>query len=612
MINVDSLLKPLEGPAPCGPDLEYAPVSLQIEAAIRGGSERPIGVSTPSVDETDWQAVRTLSHSLLLRSKDLRVAIYLVRAELRLEGPRALASGLRLIGDLLSRYGDCIHPMPDEDDPEDMTARLSTLNALGDPFTVIADLRQMHFGDPTSGVTGRGIELSSQGRSATDEASVPTLDEVNLALQQEERRDPGLLGRLVHAEDAVSSIEDWAHNFDYSSGFDDFYRLRSFLSQLRFAASLALPEANEAPQASVPAAVTAATDPSEPAAELSASCSAPSRFAATLQTERLDPLDIKSLLTPVDANAACGPNLEYDPQFLALENAACGGFGVSVLPSEERDWAAVRAKAQALFGQTKDLRIAVYLLRALTRLGGLESAVDGLRLIEALLERYWDDVHPTLDPDDDGDPTFRMNILYALADSSEYLDDLRSLGFGQPAIAGRAIERLAGDEETAAQEPTLTADVITEALTAELERVPIILQHLHDAAQATESIEAIFAERLGDQTIDLDPLIRLFRRLAGNIEFVLGLRDDRTVERPQETLSREALEVSVEEIDVSLDDAVQALGQIQDWLEQASFDVSRQCRRAKRLTDPQFRDIARALVPDRVEQIEDFFRTDDK
>ena len=54
-------------------------------------------------------------------------------------------------------------------------------------------------------------------------------------------------------------------------------------------------------------------------------------------------------LQAVSADAPCGPNLEYDQEFLALEQAARGKeeqqYGDTVIPAEEPDWVDVIDKA---------------------------------------------------------------------------------------------------------------------------------------------------------------------------------------------------------------------------------------------------------------------------
>ncbi|MEJ2653692.1 MAG: type VI secretion system ImpA family N-terminal domain-containing protein, partial [Gammaproteobacteria bacterium] len=108
-------------------------------------------------------------------------------------------------------------------------------------------------------------------------------------------------------------------------------------------------------------------------------------------------------------------------------------FGDTVVPAEEPDWKDVGQRAAALFSRTKDLRVAALLARALTRTEGMPGLASGLNLVRGLLERYWDHVHPALDPDDGLDPTMRLNALAPLADADTLLRDVRSVRFNSVA-----------------------------------------------------------------------------------------------------------------------------------------------------------------------------------
>src|SRR5690348_4564244 len=107
--------------------------------------------------------------------------------------------------------------------------------------------------------------------------------------------------------------------------------------------------------------------------------------------------DIETLLNPVPGTDPCGADLEYDPAFTTLDKAAQG------------------KQATGRFGRTKDLRVAVHLAKALLRTDGLRGFAEGLTVVDRLLQAYWDGVYPRLDPDDDNDPTMRLNILAMLA-----------------------------------------------------------------------------------------------------------------------------------------------------------------------------------------------------
>jgi type VI secretion system ImpA family protein len=65
------------------------------------------------------------------------------------------------------------------------------------------------------------------------------------------------------------------------------------------------------------------------------------------------------------------------------------------------DWRPVlRLCLKALSEQSKDLEIAAYVIEALVRLHGFAGLRDGFRLARALVERFWDELHPL--PDEDG------------------------------------------------------------------------------------------------------------------------------------------------------------------------------------------------------------------
>jgi len=150
-------------------------------------------------------------------------------------------------------------------------------------------------------------------------------------------------------------------------------------------------------------------------------------------------IDINGLLNEVSPDAPCGDNLEYDPVFSELERAARGKaeqtLGDSSVAAEPPAWREVRNYSTELLGRTKDLRIAVYLTRSLLNTEGLAGFGDGLSLLRGMLERYWDCVHPQLDPDDDNDPTFRVNTIATLCDRDATLLNLQEA----PLVSSRAL-----------------------------------------------------------------------------------------------------------------------------------------------------------------------------
>lgn len=69
--------------------------------------------------------------------------------------------------------------------------------------------------------------------------------------------------------------------------------------------------------------------------------------------------------------------------------------------SPASSWEAVLASGeQILTSQGKDLEVAAWMTEALVRVGGFSGLLAGLKLCQALVERYWDLIYPL--PDEDG------------------------------------------------------------------------------------------------------------------------------------------------------------------------------------------------------------------
>lgn len=193
-------------------------------------------------------------------------------------------------------------------------------------------------------------------------------------------------------------------------------------------------------------------------------------------------------LQPVSEDDPCGPDLEYDNDFLALTQAAAGKPETQFAPAEPPDWRAVRSGAEDINGRTRDLRVANLLLRARLRLEGFAVLAPSLRLFEALLTGWWDELHPRLD---DGDAFARVNILNELTSLDATLGDVRASlvlndrGIGQ--ISVRDIEIAMGNLAARDDEYPPPRGQIENMLADAVAGYP------HLATQATAAVEALDA-----------------------------------------------------------------------------------------------------------------------
>lgn len=119
--------------------------------------------------------------------------------------------------------------------------------------------------------------------------------------------------------------------------------------------------------------------------------------------------EVESLLQPISESDPCGPDLvaEFDGEFLAfrdrieamLPERFAGGHFIREdgLPFEPREIKiAVETKAiDALLERSRDIRFVLIEARLHLMTGRLQDFADRLDAIAQLLDRHWDDVHPT-------------------------------------------------------------------------------------------------------------------------------------------------------------------------------------------------------------------------
>ncbi len=152
-------------------------------------------------------------------------------------------------------------------------------------------------------------------------------------------------------------------------------------------------------------------------------------------------LDIEKLLRPVSDDAPCGENLEYDALFIKMEQAAQPKpgqeFGDTVIAGEEPDWRTVKTLASELLDQSGDLRLLLYLARAVLHTDGLPAFHSCLQGFSRMISERWESMHPQLDPDDDNDPTLRVNLVAALSDDDTTLKYLRDAELVKSRSVGR-------------------------------------------------------------------------------------------------------------------------------------------------------------------------------
>jgi type VI secretion system protein ImpA len=319
-------------------------------------------------------------------------------------------------------------------------------------------------------------------------------------------------------------------------------------------------------------------------------------------------LDIEPLLSALEGEAPCGIDLEYDAAFLALQEAGAGKPETQWAEAVPPDWPAVLDLGLQLARRTRDLRIAVWVTRSAAHVHGLFGAVRGLQLVQGLIERHWDQVHPRLDPGEGNDPTIRVNSLMPLVHPDAGLADVRAatLTDERGALRVRDLELGVGRAEPLAGESVPTEDGVLKALAATLKATPGLGETMLAGHAAVVRIDASMAERIGaDRCPDLTPLKSLLAIVGKAARRASGAAEAET-----ESIAGGAVSVrpkaSVTGTIASREDAIQALQRVCDWIErnEPSNPAPLLIRRAQRLMSKNFIEIIRDLMPDGLGQVE--------
>ncbi|KVA46784.1 type VI secretion-associated protein, ImpA family [Burkholderia cepacia] len=332
-------------------------------------------------------------------------------------------------------------------------------------------------------------------------------------------------------------------------------------------------------------------------------------------------IDVTDLLRDLSEDAPCGPDLEYSADFLELSRLIQGTpdiqYGNMHRPAQEPDWAAVKATTLRLLAQSRDLRLAVYLTCASVPLDGFAGLEDGLALIEGLLERHWDHVHPQLDPDDADDPTARINTLIALVERDGLIRQASLASLVDVPMHGRVclrdIDEAEGEWSQQADEAVHDNVVIDAAFKAvafdELKDTAAVLMR---ARGRMGRIETLLTERVGHtKAVRFDALSQLLRRAESVVMVRLRQHPQWNVEIDAQGYERTGggdaahpASRTFHEI-AHRDDVVRLLDLICEYYarENPASPVPLFLQRAKRLVDMNFIEILNDLSPQSLSEI---------
>lgn len=325
------------------------------------------------------------------------------------------------------------------------------------------------------------------------------------------------------------------------------------------------------------------------------------------------------LLAAVSDTSPCGEDLEYDSDFLQLERDALGrperSMGDAIQAAEPPQWRQLEQACHGLLQRSKDLRITHYLLQSRLALRGVEGLADSLELILELLSRYWPEIHPQLDADDDNDPTVRINTLSGLTCETN-LGLLRNAVLVRSRVFGnitlRAALNAAGLHP--ASNESLSIEELGGALQdADSDALQLTHEALNRALHSLDAIERLVSEQVGSaQGVELSALqqpLKLALQVLGDSPAAAGAEDHSAhtevfSEAPMQTASAPAIRANGEI--ANRDDVLRSLERILTYYarHEPSSPLPVLLNRARSLVNADFATIVRNLIPDGMSQFE--------
>jgi type VI secretion system protein ImpA len=208
------LLTTLGDDAPSGPNLEYEQVYAALEMAAQPGEERQAGKDIIEAEPPNYADVITKANAVLEQSHDLRAAVYLANAELRVNGLTGLAEVTSYVRGCLEQFWDSCHPQLDAEDDNDPTMRVNAVLGLSDAELVkglrLAPLTQSNaFGR----VTLRDIDIAS-GEATANGAEDRVLDSASIAAAFQDTNSDVLQAIFVAARSALDDLKAIDQIFD--------------------------------------------------------------------------------------------------------------------------------------------------------------------------------------------------------------------------------------------------------------------------------------------------------------------------------------------------------------------------------------------------------------
>lgn len=201
-------LEPIAREQPCGSDLEYDSEFVVLMAKATPRPDAQYGDFVCAPEAVNWADLERDCRRMLLRTRDIRILVLLLRCRTRLAQATGLRDGLSILAHGLAKWPDAIHPQLLVDGEPDPALRANALAALTDPEGVMQDVRELAIMDNTAlRLQMRDVERSLGLPRPADALAPESVRQQLKALRQHHNT---VLAALDEGARLVGAIDDWA------------------------------------------------------------------------------------------------------------------------------------------------------------------------------------------------------------------------------------------------------------------------------------------------------------------------------------------------------------------------------------------------------------------
>jgi len=214
LISIEHLLQPVSPAAPGGEDVSEMTEYYVLEDLVAGAGP---AAGAEAGAEARWPKVVDTATELLQHGKELRVAVHLIHALLRLDGFPGLRDGLQFMQRLLETFWDTLYPALDPGEDHPAMARMNMLRELSSGAvsgeavsgfvsavreTRVCNSRQL------GAFTWRDIQLATGEIPAAEGTVVPAISLIEGAIRDADSADTAaIVQALEQSTAAIGAID---------------------------------------------------------------------------------------------------------------------------------------------------------------------------------------------------------------------------------------------------------------------------------------------------------------------------------------------------------------------------------------------------------------------